>query len=128
MLKDEYKQIIKSNERFYGKHTIMNCSDCNISILKKDHIVSFIKDLVFKIDMVAFGDAIVERFGEGIEVGISAVQLIETSAITIHTNDMAKDLYLDVFSCKDYDEKIVNQVVNQWFNPKNYETNVFYRK
>ena len=50
-------------------------------------------ELVDRIDMVAFGDPIVERFGGGIEVGISAVQLIETSAIVIHTNDQAGDMH-----------------------------------
>lgn len=78
--------------------------------------------------MVRFGDPFVERFGGGIEVGISAVQLIETSAITIHTNDGAKELYLDVFSCKDYDEHVVQECVDKFFSPKSSIQSALYRE
>lgn len=125
---DGYKRIVVDGVRHYGKHQIVNAARCNERLLDKAVIAQFMTDLVDRIDMVAFGDPIVERFGEGIEVGISAVQLIQTSAIVIHTNDNARDLYLDVFSCKDFDADTVSAIVNEYFAPESAETQVFLRK
>lgn len=125
---DGYKRIVVDGTRYYGKHTILSAALCNDNLLSKDVIRAFIAELVERIDMTAFGDPIVERFGEGIEVGISAVQLIMTSAITIHTNDAARDLYLDVFSCKDFEEGVIEQVVRDTFAPQSVTLHTFLRK
>lgn len=91
---------------------------CNDRLLDLEEINQFVAELVKRIDMVAFGDIVSARFGGGIEVGISAVQLIETSCISLHTNDAARDLYLDVFSCKDFKAGSVVDVVNEYFAPE----------
>jgi S-adenosylmethionine/arginine decarboxylase-like enzyme len=78
--------------------------------------------------MIRHGEPIVARFGEGIQVGISAVQLITTSAITIHTNDQARDLYLDVFSCKWFAEDTVLNKVKQMFAPQEITYQIVMRK
>ena len=123
-----YKRIVHNGKPHYGKHVIHRSQGCNLNLLSKDEISSFIIALCDKIDMVRFGDPFVERFGSGIEVGISAVQLIETSAITIHTNDGARELYLDVFSCKDYDEKVVEDCVRKFFEPEALDQKALYRE
>lgn len=123
-----YKRIIFNGEPHYGKHVVHHSEGCNESILDITSITSFIIDLCDAINMVRYGDPFVARFGHGIEVGISAVQLIETSAITIHTNDGARELYLDVFSCKDYDAGIVSDMVTAYFDPEKQEQQVLLRK
>lgn len=125
---DTYKRIVVDGVRYYGKHTILSAAMCNENLLSKEKITTFIKDMVDRIDMTAFGEPIVERFGEGIEVGISAVQLIMTSAITIHTNDAARDLYLDVFSCKDFSQETVEQIVREYFAPQEITAETFLRR
>lgn len=125
---DQYKRIVVNGERYYGKHTIVNAGGCNDNLISKDVIREFIIELADRIDMVRFGDPIVERFGEGIEVGISAVQLIQTSAIVIHTNDGSRDFYLDVFSCKDFAEDAVAAYVHETFGPVHLEAQTFLRK
>lgn len=124
---DDYKRIVVDGIRYYGKHLILSACACDDTLLEKDAIAQFMRTLVEEIDMTPFGDPIVERFGQGIETGISAVQLIETSAITIHTNDAAKDLYLDVFSCKGFNENTVVQVMRDTFNPNSFNFQVFLR-
>lgn len=111
----EYKRIVVDGVHYYGKHLVLSARHCNDNLLDADAITRFLKDLVVRIDMVAYGEPLVARFGEGIEEGISGVQLIETSAITVHTNDMARDLYLDVFSCKGYNETDVLAFVTSTF-------------
>ena len=123
-----YKRIMVDGVRHYGKHVVLTAEQCNSRLLSKDDIADFCRHLVDKIDMVAFGDPFVERFGEGDEVGISAVQLIQTSAITIHTNDEARDMYLDVFSCKDFEAQTVLDCVEAFFEPGRQSHQVLLRK
>jgi S-adenosylmethionine/arginine decarboxylase-like enzyme len=120
----EYRRINIDGIYYYGKHLILTARACNEKILDIPVIASFMSDIVKKIDMVAYGDPLVARFGNGMEIGLSAVQLIETSAITIHTNDQARDMYLDVFSCKTFSEFEAIDFVKKTFNPKeiNYQT------
>ena len=56
------------------------------------------------------------------------VQLIQTSAISLHTNDQSRDLYLDVFSCKEFKEEDVLKVVNEFFAPETTTPHMVYRK
>ncbi len=121
---DRYKRLEVDGVFYYGKHLIISAAGCNKRLLEVETMRDFLKSLVTQIDMVAYGEPVVARFGRGIEVGISGVQLIETSAITIHTNDLARDLYLDVFSCKGFDETRVMDYVREVFSPKstNHQT------
>ena len=47
--------------------------------------------------------------------GTSAVQFILTSNITIHTLDILKNVYVNIFSCKEFDEKIAENFTKEWF-------------
>jgi len=123
-----YKNIIYNGKPHYGKHVLHRSEFCNHNLLDKKSICEFIIELCDKIEMVRFGDPFVERFGNGDELGISAVQLIETSAITIHTNDKERELYLDVFSCKDYSSEVVVECVKKWFDPKISNQKAIYRE
>lgn len=124
----EYRRIIHGADVYYGKHLIASGKKCAVGVRDIEHISAFLKMLPTAIEMVPFGAPLVERFGEGIEIGISGVQLIQTSAITIHTNDMACDLYLDVFSCKDFSEDVVLDEVRRHFSPASLDTQILYRK
>jgi S-adenosylmethionine/arginine decarboxylase-like enzyme len=123
----EYRRLKQDGVVYYGKHLILTARRCNQNILDKKKIAVFIAELVKKIDMVAFGDPVIERFGGGVETGISAVQLIETSAIVIHSNDQARDFYLDVFSCKGFSEDEAISFVKDKFKPKTINYQVLMR-
>jgi S-adenosylmethionine/arginine decarboxylase-like enzyme len=124
-----YKRIVHHGAAYYGKHLMAHVEGCSDAIIDKDAVARFLIDLCEKIDMVRFGDPIIERFGEGIEVGISAIQLIETSAVMMHTNDGARELYLDVFSCKDYEASDAIDCVKEHFGYNiSIDFEVFYRK
>ncbi len=125
---EEYRRIVADGERYYGKHLIASAKSCNDAILSREEVSRFLKELTRKIDMTPFGEPAVERFGEGIEIGLSGVQLIETSAITVHTNDGARDLYLDVFSCKDFTAQDVLTFVMDCFAPAHIEHDVLLRR
>ena len=71
-----------------------------------------------RIEMVPYGQPWVQRFGEGNKAGYTLVQLIETSNIVAHFCDETNDAYIDVFSCKEFHERDVTDVVNKYFWPK----------
>lgn len=123
----EYRRINIDGVYYYGKHLILTARQCNDNLLDIPTVTKFIREIVKKIDMVAFGEPVVARFGNGIEIGLSAVQLIETSAITIHTNDQARDMYLDVFSCKGFSEFDAIEFVKKTFNPKQLNHQIILR-
>lgn len=124
----QYKRILVDGIYYYGKHLVLGATGCNDNLLSEEKIAQFLRELVNRIDMVAYGEPLVARFGQGIEEGISGVQLIETSAIMVHTNDMARDLYLDVFSCKGYSERDVTAFVEQVFAPTQMNFQVLLRQ
>lgn len=124
----EYRRILHQGEPHYGQHLIATALGCSEAILSIEKLYEFLQTLADDIDMVRYGPPIVARFGEGHEVGISGVQLIQTSAITIHTNDAHRDLYLDVFSCKPFEESTVRRVIDERLSPTSLSCEVFYRK
>ena len=67
------------------------------------------------IGMRAHGPLMIERFGEGDLEGWSAMQFIETSSLTIHTDELAGRCYVDVFSCKRFDPELAAAIAEQHF-------------
>jgi S-adenosylmethionine/arginine decarboxylase-like enzyme len=103
----------------WGKHAVINAFRCPVALISnKAGIHAFTADLVKRIDMVAYGQPMIQHFGEGNKAGFTLVQLIETSNITGHFCDETGDAYLDVFSCKDFSERVVEAVVREHFRPQ----------
>ena len=115
-------------EKYWGYHLILDCAACDKdSIMNADHITSFAKDLVQRIDMVAYGEPQVVNFGSGNKAGYTLVQLIETSNICAHFCNDTGDTYLDVFSCKPFSPSVVVATMREYFNPKNIESTFLQR-
>jgi S-adenosylmethionine decarboxylase len=112
-------------EKYWGYHLMLDCGGCNINAMtNKDVVKEFVKVLVEAIDMVAVGEPWIERTAIGMpdKEGFSLYQLIVTSNISAHFVDEPKQIYLDVFSCKEFDEAVVKDVVNTYFKPTKINT------
>jgi len=109
-----------SNLKPWGQHLVLDLGGCNEHICRKEPISVFVKELVNAIDMIAYGEPIIKHFAEHSHeaAGYSLVQLIETSAIMGHFSDNNRDAYLDIFSCKSFDQAIAIEVVEKHFSPK----------
>jgi len=106
--------------RYWGYHLMLDCADCDeYAIRDRDVIYNFTKRLVKKIDMVAYGEPQIVNFGTGNKAGYTLVQLIETSNICAHFVNEEKAIYLDVFSCKEFDPEIVKNLVIAYFYAAN---------
>lgn len=123
-----YKRIRHNGKNCYGKHALFHLAGCNERILSIDTVKAFITSLVEEIGMIAFGECLCFRFGEGEEIGLSAVQLIYTSSITLHTNDLHREGYLDVFSCKDFSEDQVVESIQSLFSPERIDCQTIIRE
>jgi len=106
----------------WGYHLILDCKSGKINaVTDADTIENFVKDLVVKIEMKAYGEPIIKHFAEHDEnsAGYTLIQLIETSNICCHFVDKNGDFYLDVFSCKYFNKDIVKEIVVKYFQPAN---------
>lgn len=103
----------------WGWHLSLDCNDSDKEAIKDyDTIYNFSKQLVKDIDMVAYGEPQIVHFGEGDKEGYTLIQLIETSNICCHFVNSSGDFYLDVFSCKEFDPAVVEDLVQEYFKPK----------
>lgn len=106
-----------SQTKPWGWHLILDASGCSQELISEpDNIKEFIETLVPAIDMIAYGEPLIERFGVGHLQGYSLVQLIHTSNICAHFAEDSRSIFLDVFSCKEFDVRIVEDVVRHFFN------------
>lgn len=101
----------------WGYHLIIDASNCEYSkITDAENIYNFTKHLVKAIDMVAYGEPQIVKFGSGNKAGYTLVQLIETSNICAHFVDENDTFYLDVFSCKQFDPDTVVFLCKEYFD------------
>lgn len=116
----------------YGKELILDLTECDSSLFTRNHIKQFFIALCDEIDMkrcdLHFWDDLDtpedEKETEPHLKGTSAVQFIKTSNITIHTLDLLSAVYLNIFSCKDFDETVAAQFSADWFRGKIFNSSV----
>lgn len=119
----------------YGKELILDLDHCDPETFTRESIKQFFDGLCAGIHMEAcdlhFWDDLdtpeEEKETEPHLVGTSAIQFIKTSNITIHTLDLLKTVYLNVFSCKDFDETIVFDFTKAWFHGQVTRMNILRR-
>ncbi len=106
----------------YGKELILDLHGCATDNFSEEGIAEFTKRLCNLIDMVrcefyTWGyDTPEERaLAPRHLAGISAIQFITTSNITIHTLDKMKRVYINVFSCKDFDAQLVMSFAERYW-------------
>jgi S-adenosylmethionine/arginine decarboxylase-like enzyme len=108
---------------------MLDCAGCVPDKIRSfQNIQNFSKTLVHKIDMVAYGNPQIVMFGTGNKKGYTLVQLIETSNITGHFVEETNDAYLDIFSCKPFETKEVDAVVDEFFGPRQKKTTFVVRQ
>ena len=115
---------------YWGYHALLDCRGCvKERIRSGENILDFVKTLVKNIDMVAYGEPVLEHFATNDEekAGFSVVQLIETSSITGHFVDINGDAYLDVFSCKPFSIDLLKETVHAFFQPESIRVNYITR-
>lgn len=119
----------------YGKEVILDLHNCNVERFTRKSIRNYFKQLCALIDMercdLHWWDDLHTPENEKETaphlVGTSAIQFIKTSNITIHTLDLLDRVYLNIFSCKDFDEKVVFDFSKKWFEGTIVNKNIIRR-
>lgn len=116
---------------FWGYHLILDCHACDVpSIQSKENVYNWIKKLVKDIDMEPIGEPYIEYTAAEFpdKAGFTAVQIIVTSSIVAHFIDSTGDVYIDVFSCKPFDNDTVIKSIQEAFQPKKIRPNYLTRQ
>lgn len=110
----------------YGKELIIDLHECDPSTFTRESIEDYFIQLCELIKMnrenIYWWDEEdvpeEERFTEPHLIGISAIQFITTSNITIHTLIVMKQVYLNIFSCKKFPDDVALNFSKNWFKGK----------
>ncbi len=117
---------MSKRENTYGFELIMDLHGCNVSTFNRKSLRKYFTTLCKAIDMqrceLHFWDDVgvlpEERQTSPHTKGTSAVQFILTSTVVVHTLDLLKAVYINIFSCKPYDKKVAEELTKEWFGAK----------
>jgi len=134
VLTNQLRQSIKTlvredNVMAYGVELIIDLYKCDISLFTRKHLRNFLVELCDLIEMqredLYFWDY--EDYPDELKkapphlAGTSLVQFITTSNITMHTLDTVQECYINLFTCKPFDETAAINFIVKWFKCPQYE-------
>lgn len=125
------REIVKEEtQEYWGVSSSIDLYNCDLSLMQNaEAIKEFVKILCDRIKMRRYGETQVVFFGDEPRVqGFSMTQLIETSLISAHFADASRAIYLDVFSCAEYDPEDAAKFAMEYFGADDYKLNVTYRR
>ena len=119
----------------YGMELVLDLHDCDPDTFTRDAIELYLSDLCKLIDMepcvLHFWDdrdvPEAERQTNPKTKGTSAVQFILTSSIVIHTLDLLRAVYLNIFSCKRFDSDAAARFSAEAFGSRDWTARVLRR-
>ncbi|MEK0337217.1 MAG: S-adenosylmethionine decarboxylase [Nitrosopumilus sp.] len=119
----------------YGYELILDLHDCDPDTFNRPSIEDFFKKLCKQIKMTRcelhFWDDVgvppEEQQTSPHTKGTSAVQFILTSTIVIHTLDLMGAVYINIFSCKEFDEKLAETFTKEWFHASEIQSHFIER-
>ena len=118
LTREEIVQYFEQENTMYGKELILDMHDCDPTRFTKLRIEAFMITLCEKIDMeredLHFWTELDTTMPDHL-FGISACQFIRTSNIVIHTLGRMRRIYLNIFSCKDFDAYEAEGVATKFF-------------
>lgn len=120
----------------YGKELILDLHECSTENFSRQGLKRFFEELCELIQMEReeihhwdYEDVPEEeRPTEAHLLGPSAVQFIKTSNIVVHALELLKNVYINVFSCKDFDADEAARFAARYFCGKTVSKHVIIRK
>jgi S-adenosylmethionine/arginine decarboxylase-like enzyme len=113
-----------TDKGYFGKEVILDLHSCDVTKFTRRSLQQYFDELCKLIDMVQcechFWDDLDTPPGEEMTEphtkGTSAVQFIVTSNITVHTLDILGHVYVNIFSCKDFDSEVAVNFTKKFFD------------
>ena len=109
--------------RSYGFELVLDLHSCDATTFNRSSLSEYFSTLCDQIDMelceVHFWDDVgvapEEHQALPHTKGTSAVCFILTSSIVVHTLDLLGAVYVNIFSCKEFDREAAEQFTRKWF-------------
>lgn len=105
----------------YGKELILDLHNCKVTF-DRAMIRQFMEEVCDLLEMERadlhfwdYDDLREKQAAPDHLAGTSAVQFITTSNITIHTLDRLNAVYLNIFTCKDLDSKMISNFCERFW-------------
>lgn len=132
----ESTETIEPSRTPYGCELILDLHGCDARLFTRAAIEQFCEELCVLIDMercdLHFWDDLGvpkdEQQTDPKTKGTSAVQFILTSTIVIHTLDLMRAAYVNIFSCKDFNTDQAAEFTADWFGSTDWTSNVVVRR
>jgi len=107
----------------YGVELILDLHNCDVTKFNRQSLEKYFIELCDLIDMqrceLHFWDDLdtpeEEKQTSPHTTGTSAIQFILTSNVTIHTLDILKKVFVNIFSCKDFSTSVAERFTVEWF-------------
>ena len=115
------KKIDVKNQKTYGMELILDIYDCDSEIIRsKKKILEYSNKLCNLIKVKRYGKPIIKRFALHLDyaAGYSLVQLIESSSVTGHFSELWNKAFINIFSCKLFDDKKALNFTKKFFKAK----------
>lgn len=101
--------------RPFGWELRIDLAGCDPAVVDDVAAVrAWLAAVVAAVGMTPWGPPLVDRFGEADLYGVTGVQLITTSSVTVHC-DPPDAVFVNVFSCRPFDPQTAIQVTVAWF-------------
>ena len=120
----------------YGQELILDLHGCDTTTFTRKRLKRYFTEICDLIDMercdLHFWDDVgvpeAEQQTDPKTKGTSAVQFILTSTIVIHTLDLMSAVYVNIFSCKEFDTSEAAEFTAKWFGSTDWTANVVTRR
>ena len=124
-----------NSQETYGFELIIDLHGCDVSTFNRASLDGYFEKLCKAIKMQKceryFWDDIgvpeEEKQTSPHTKGSSAVQFILTSSIVIHTLDLLEAVYVNIFSCKEFDRRVAEEITKEWFGANGCKTHFIER-
>jgi len=124
------KKKKRLNRKVFGKELIIDLYDCDPKIIRSaKKIKEYATKICREIKVKPYGKAIIKRFALHLDhaAGYSLVQLIESSLVSAHFSELWNRVYINLFSCKDFNHKKAIEFSRKFFKGKILKQRVFIR-
>lgn len=117
----------EANIEHWGYHLIANIVDGTETIDDYNVVSKFLEEMVKVLEMRAIGKPIVLNITGAEGRGVTGIQILTTSHISIHSDSDKLTAYIDIFSCAPYDHKMALKHIKKTFKPKHISYLWLYR-
>lgn len=115
---------------FFGPHLTLDLNKCNVDKLSDYRFIfNLLNELPEKIGMTKITQPYVFPYNGLVpeDSGITGVVIIAESHISIHTFEQKSYVFIDLFSCKDFDVEFAKNYFINAFESEDVEINVIQR-